>query len=100
MNTPQTRMDAHSVDRLKFFSDFLRKTLKFFATLPLPILDEQEWAYKAVCKAVEKAASVRRFGPGKKNLKFFAGNPKVLLSSVVTCSDVANLPHRTNSLTK
>jgi hypothetical protein len=73
---PRTRMYAGFRIFLQKVQKFLRKTLKFAAALPLPISEAAGWG--------EKAASVRCFGWSEKNLKFFAGNPKVLLSSVVT----------------
>jgi len=73
---PQTRMNARFRIFLQKVQKFLRKSLKFRPALPLPVSE--------AAGRVKKALSVRRFGWGEKNLKFFAGNPKVLLSRVVT----------------
>jgi hypothetical protein len=58
-NTPQTRMDAGFGKILKIFLKILRKTLKFPATLPLPVSDGQE---RVLCSAL---------WPQRKKLKIF-----------------------------
>jgi hypothetical protein len=69
-------MNARFSIFLRKLQKFLRKNLKFRSAVPLP--------FSEAAGRVKKSISVRCFGWGEKNLKFFAGNPKVLLSSAVT----------------